>query len=222
VFSNANVVNESLAPLGYTLWDTFGFKARQKHDFLRDRGFEVLLNHNVVTGATMAFRSSLRDKVLPIPAEWVHDAWIAMVISLFSDLKFIDNCLMDYRQHESQQIGGLKSDFAGKKRLAESVTNYDMQIRQCELLAVQVQRLHPPRYAYRLEKIAEKRAHLETRTALYASGGLTKAGRAALELLRGRYHRYSNGYASLAKDLFLSGKHANVPRKPQAGFPESS
>lgn len=222
VFSNACVVNESLSPLGYTLWDTVGFKARQKIQFSRKREFEVLLNHNVVTGATMAFRSSLRDRIFPIPEEWVHDAWIAIVLSLFSGLRFIDSCLMEYRQHEYQQIGGLKSTIAGKTRLANSIDDYEVQIRQCRLLAEHVERLGAPRNTCRLEKIAEKQAHLEARTAMYANRGLASAGGALRELLKGRYHKYSSGFASLAKDLFMIGKRAAVPKKPQSGFPGSS
>ena len=221
VFSNADVVSKNLSPLGYTLWDTFSFETRQKNEFARGRGFEVLLNHNVVTGATMAFRSSLRDRIFPIPVEWVHDGWIAMVVSITSDLKFIDRCLMDYRQHENQQLGGLKSDLAGKKRLAQSVTNYNAQIRQCELLVEHILRLEPPRHAYWQEKISEKISHLEARTAIYMSRGLPKAGKALRELLKGRYHKYSSGYASIVKDLFLMGKPENSPEKRQTEFPGS-
>lgn len=222
VFSNARIVNESLSPLGYTLWDSVGFTTRQKKQISQERAFEALLNHNVVTGATMAFRSPLRDRIFPIPEEWVHDAWIAIVLSLFSGLRFIDSCLMDYRQHDSQQIGGLKSTIAGKTRLASSIDGYEVQIRQCRLLAEHVERLRVPRNSYRLEKIADKRAHLEARTAMYANRGLASAGGAVRELLKGRYHQYSSGFASLAKDLFMIGKRAVVPKKPRAGFPGSS
>lgn len=206
LFSNANVVGNDLSPLGYTLWDTYNFKARQKSDFVSGKVFEVLLNHHVVTGATMAFRSRLRDKILPIPTEWVHDAWIAMLAAIYSDVAFIDVPLLEYRQHEDQQIGGLKRTFADKRNLAKSIDNYCAQIRQYELLAEHVQRLKEPCDGHRCAKISEKISHMKARTAIYGCSGIKKIGKAAAELLKGNYHLYSNGFSSLLKDLFLIDK----------------
>ena len=67
--------------------------------------FTVLLKHSVVTGATMAFRSGYRDILIPIPDIWVHDAWIAFLISATSNLIAIPTPLIAYRQHSSNQIG---------------------------------------------------------------------------------------------------------------------
>lgn len=57
VFSNALLVDEMLRPLGSTIWEIVSFTARQRRRFGQGHQLEVLLNYNVVTGATMAFRA---------------------------------------------------------------------------------------------------------------------------------------------------------------------
>jgi hypothetical protein len=53
------------------------------------------------------FRATLRDRCLPIPAGWIHDEWIAMIVAAFGDLRPIDQPLIRYRIHSSQQVGFL-------------------------------------------------------------------------------------------------------------------
>lgn len=216
VFSNAAVVGADLSPLGYTLWDTFRFPERVQASFSAGKAFDVLLNHNVVTGATMSFRSSMRGLLFPIPAEWIHDAWIAIIVSLYSDLRFINRCLVDYRQHDSQQIGGRKRGFAGDAAFAGTIDDYSALIRQYRLLEEHLLKLATNPADHWHEKLLGKVAHLEMRTANYRRRSLARMAAAVRELLKGRYHRYSNGWLSFFKDLFhcaapfsTSGDHGN-------------
>lgn len=212
IFSNGDVVSDNLSPMGYTLWDAFRFKYKQKIYFKTGKAFEVLLNHNVVTGATLAFRSALRDIIIPIPMEWVHDAWIAILISIYSQLNFIDKNLIDYRQHANQQIGSLKKDFTGKKELAKSIDNYHAQIDNYELLAEHILHLKIVCDDYIVLKIADKITHLKVRNSICKSNMTRKIINTTLELLKRRYHNYSNGYLSVCKDLFLADKATKTPK----------
>ena len=65
VFSDADVVDENLRPLSH-LSDDFG--RERLTDLEQVKAFHALLRRNLVTGATLAFRSSFRPLVLPIPA----------------------------------------------------------------------------------------------------------------------------------------------------------
>ena len=56
-------------------------------------------------GATMAFRIAYRDLILPIPPAWVHDAWIALLISAVAHCALVPQPLIQYRQHSGQQLG---------------------------------------------------------------------------------------------------------------------
>ncbi len=83
------------------LWDHIGFPPRERKLVGSGRAFDVLVDHNVVTGATMAFRSRWRDAILPIPevAGMLHDQWIATVLSAIAKVLCLDEPLIDYRQH---------------------------------------------------------------------------------------------------------------------------
>ena len=200
VFSNGAVVSDTLTHLGYTLWDRFLFTGSYKANFMRGYIFDTLLNHNVVTGATMAFRSNLRDTILPIPLDWVHDSWIAITIASRSSIALIDTCLIDYRQHETQQIGGRRKSCRENIGIAKSVTDYDLQIRQYEQLFDYFIRHSDSCHA---AQVADKIEHLMARTNIYNSSSAKKLVVVGRELWRRRYHKYSNGYVSVYKDLLL-------------------
>lgn len=93
-FTNANVVNEKLEVLGTLLAIDFSIPSTE----------ELLLN-NCITGATLAVKKKLIHTCLPFPANIPHDFWIASIASLQSNLAYIPNCLINYRQHSSNVIG---------------------------------------------------------------------------------------------------------------------
>jgi glycosyltransferase involved in cell wall biosynthesis len=104
VFSDADVINDSNELAGPTLWQRLGFAGKREHDLLAGQ-YVVLAKHRFVTGATVMFRAGLRDRFLPIPGGWIHDEWIVLITAAFSDLRPIDQPLIRYRIHESQQVG---------------------------------------------------------------------------------------------------------------------
>ncbi len=104
VFSDADLIDEHDRLLGQTIWQRLGFVGERKQALLSGR-FVVLAKHRFVTGATVMFRAELRDRVLPIAAGWIHDEWITLVTAAFSDLRPIDQPLIRYRIHGSQQVG---------------------------------------------------------------------------------------------------------------------
>jgi glycosyltransferase involved in cell wall biosynthesis len=88
-----------------TLWKSIGFRPQKQRRMMNGAATEVLLHENVVTGMTLIFRSSLRNTLLPIPKGWIHDAWLAWMLSLHSQLYPCPDRLVGYRVHESQQVG---------------------------------------------------------------------------------------------------------------------
>ena len=201
VFSNGNIVNENLSSLGYTLWDKFGFGKNLRIKFLNGKAFQVLLNHNVVTGATMAFRSSFRNKILPISPLWVHDCWIALLFSIISDIKFIDKELIDYRQHKDQQLGGIKNTMTEQIDISKSVTDYNVQIQQYEVIIEHILKNKFKAGCHIVSKISDKKTHLNNRQNTYRCNAILKIVKSLNELICARYHKYSNGYKSFFKDI---------------------
>ena len=83
----------------------------QKH-LINNNALAVLLKHYIVTGATMCFRSDFKPAILPIPSCWFHDTWIAIVIASISNMTFIREPMIKYRQHSGNQLGGIQKGLA--------------------------------------------------------------------------------------------------------------
>jgi glycosyltransferase involved in cell wall biosynthesis len=213
VFTDAEVVDETLSPLGYSLWQSVGFDQAQRRLVQRGRALDVLLPGWTVTGATMAFRASFRDLVLDIPEDLalIHDGWIALMIASVAGVSFIEEPLIKYRQHSQQQIGARerRRDAGGPaaKGLEEvrealrRANSYDDMIEIGERAR---RRLSERREAYdghgALARLDARLTHLRARARL-PEGKLSRARCVLRELLSRRYHLYSNGVYSAVKDL---------------------
>jgi glycosyltransferase involved in cell wall biosynthesis len=61
---------------------------------------------NTLTGCTAMMNLALLRKALPIPAAAVmHDWWLSLIASAFGRRVYLDEPLVDYRQHDSNTIG---------------------------------------------------------------------------------------------------------------------
>ena len=205
VFTDAEMVDEYLRPLGYRLWQSAGFTKIEQRLFTRGRAVDVLLRHNVVTGATMGFRAKFKELVLPIPDIWVHDGWIALLIAATADLGMIDEPLVKYRQHSKQQIGAVMKGFS--QRLAEAKqVDSNVYITGFKKYMVAQKRLLTSSNATYKERVMsqiEGKMHHMLARANMSKKTLWRLPSIFSELLALRYHRYSNGWESAAKDLFL-------------------
>lgn len=106
-FSDGALIDEQSRPLRGTLWGSAFFDARERALFRTGRGLDVLLRHNVVTGATLALRRRALDRVLPVAAGWIHDGWIVTALEALSPGCgiLIEAPLVSYRWHAGQQVG---------------------------------------------------------------------------------------------------------------------
>lgn len=102
---NARLVDERGRPLGMTLFGALAVTPDDRAGIDRGAAFPVYLRRNLATGATMSFRRALFDRAAPIPDEWVHDEWLAIVASALGRVDASDDILVDYRQHGSNVIG---------------------------------------------------------------------------------------------------------------------
>jgi len=213
IFSNALVVDEKLNPLDFTLWDKFLFTetARKRFERGHQNQVEILIHHNVVTGATMAFRKNIKDLILPIPEERVHDEWIALLASAVGIRGiFVDEALIKYRLHDRQLIGiGIGSDkkvnlIKQFKRVYNN-TKPEFYKNQAEHLIYISDQLNLTNKATKETNklLEEKIAHLQVRQWLHGHSRWKRPSRVLKELISGHYHRLSNGWKSVMKDLFL-------------------
>lgn len=81
------------------------FAAYQGLEPLRNT-FGRMIVSNTVTGCTALLNEELVALASPIPAGAVmHDWWLALVASAFGHLDYIDDALVEYRQHGRNTIG---------------------------------------------------------------------------------------------------------------------
>lgn len=210
VFTDAEVVDETLRPLGYSLWQSVGFDKAQRGLVRSGRVLDVLLPGWTVTGATMAFRAAFKELVLDIPTDLalIHDGWIALLIASVSRVSFVDEPLIKYRQHARQQIGARERKDDGNPIGLDSAqaalgrkNSYD------DMIAIGTraqQRLRERSDVYggqaAVAKLEERLKHLRTRANL-PQGKFSRARYVLRELLSRRYHLYSNGVYSAVKDF---------------------
>jgi len=109
VFTNGELLTPVGKQEGRTLWQSFWFDDREQKLFRSGHALELLLRGNLATGMTMMFRSSLRDRLLPIPRTWIHDYWLAFMLCIHSTLEALPDRLVSYRLHSSQSIGAPES-----------------------------------------------------------------------------------------------------------------
>jgi glycosyltransferase involved in cell wall biosynthesis len=214
IFTNAEVVRENLLPYGKKLWDfVFEIEERQKN-FLN-----VLMRRNVVTGATMGFRAKFAKLFSPIPTDipnTIHDGWISLVIAANSNVMFVDECLIKYRQHANQQLG---IDWNHRNRdrsdlYKNSIIFHQNELERIKLMAdvlgnypqfqtEKIQSLKDEIISTNLEEKAEILNHYKFRSQL-EDGKLKRLLPILSELKTGRYARFSKGWKSALKDLFES------------------
>jgi glycosyltransferase involved in cell wall biosynthesis len=202
-FGNARLIDEHGRPIGTSLWDAIRFTTAERRRFAAGGAFRRQLRRLCVTGATALFRSRFRDLVLPIPAGWVHDAWIALIVSAVAECVPVGEPLIDYRQHAGQQIGGAKRNLLTDYRVARAMTGETFRAIAANFAAAHDRlKAFPGVPAERLRELAGKVRHAEARARM-REPGTWRLPRVAGEWVRGSYARYSRGWKAAAQDLFL-------------------
>lgn len=170
------------------------------------RAFDVLLRRNLVTGATTAMRRSLLEHAAPFPRKMVHDEWLALVAAATGEMDCLERALIDYRQHDANQIGARRRD--ARQRWG------DLWVSRAEALRREIARMQElrgrvlglPRSSHvtPLARLDDKLAHFEERLRI---GGMPRWKRARAILHEAKTHRYakwSNGRRSMLRDALRS------------------
>ncbi|NME83081.1 glycosyltransferase [Clostridium sp. SM-530-WT-3G] len=97
------------------------------------RGYNLekeLLMTNFVTGCAMIVKKEVAQRAMPFISEMVHDQWIAIIAAKEGKIEFIDDALVQYRQHDSNQTGILKGIYDKKsyyeKRIDKFLDRYEI------------------------------------------------------------------------------------------------
>ncbi len=201
VFSDALIVDDQLRPLGSTLLQLRASDA-DCQAALAGEAFPALLRRNVVCGAALAIRSRAATSILPIPADAIHDEWIALVIAANGGLRFIARPLIRYRQHGTSQIG--LRQLTWHRRLHTFIHRHGPETkRRLRLMRSLRERLvDTGAQTSRLKAVDEVIRHLEHRLSV-SERSFGRIAAISCEIRSGRYKTFSAGWASAVRDLLL-------------------
>jgi len=208
-FSNAEIIDERGSRLARNLWDSVLFHGTLQNGFFETGQVASLLKRAAATGATMAFRASLKGILLPISPCLVHDYWVSLLASCVGWYGVpVAEQLIEYRQHEGQQLGAHRRSILEKVKWAQQVgpTEYSnrtrgyQDLRERLLLAVKNGWTCT---ANHITLVEEKITHSSRRAAVHSARGTTRIGMVLAEVLSGRYARFSNSWTSIVEDLCL-------------------
>lgn len=223
IFTNGSVVGGGLEKLGYTIWDFWEFTDNEKREFRNGNITQFLFKRNVVTGATMAIKSKYLDVIPSAPDNWVHDHWIALIISTLADIYFLEEDLIMYRQHGNNLVGAVNKDKYFKNNLASYFNRFkkfkdlleskdvgtDLKINIKEhvdilnLISVSLENQSSfDVKAESIDYISKRLKHFKTRYGVI-KGNHNNVLRLFNELVSFRYSKYSNGVSSFGKDILL-------------------
>lgn len=199
VFHDGRLIDAHGALLRRGLWQANGVRAGRQAHRLHDDLFGQLLRWNVVTGAALAMRASVRSLVLPIPDVGMHDQWVGLLTAALGSLRAVDQPLIRYRVHGANAVGVPSKD----PRSRVSARRADASVRHDELrmFTAALERLTatgvpvPARGA-----LEDKVSFLRERIALPARA-MARVPQVARHLLAGRYHRLGHGARSALHDV---------------------
>lgn len=213
VFSNAELIDKYGTPIGRNLWDSIGFTEKRQKKYTAGSQLEVMLRDgNFVYGMAMAFRTSFKQKLMPIDSRYeacTHDTWISLMLSAIGAHGVaIQESLVKYRQHEKQLAGGgrpfsfielFRSAFSKRAEkdleLAGALDNIAKRFQHEEENTAYVVDFR--------NKLTAKATHLRARSLANSSRGFQKLKLVYRESISGRYGQYSGSIKSILKDLIV-------------------
>ena len=203
--SDARLVDDQGCEMSQTLFHALEVQPFELTNIHQGRAFDMLMRRNLVTGATTVFRRELLARAAPFPAEWLHDEWLGAIAAATGRIDALEQCLIDYRQHASNEVGARRNTFAQNVRKAFEPrgTKHEERARKVELLLERLLQLGAPVPSQALVTVRGKLEHQRFRARLPRS----RAGRAlpiAREALSGRYERFGRGWRAVISDLLES------------------
>jgi len=214
VHGNATLVDRSGANPGGTLFNALAISEAELRLIEQGRGWEPLLDRNLVTGATAVLRSTLRDASLPIPPHWLHDEWLGMMAALLGGLAVERDPLLAYRQHGANQIGARRAgpiDLV-RRALDDRGQWHEQKMHRAIELAERVRGLGHAVDRQALDAIEQKALHHSVRAHL---PGPRPARLLPVwqEWKTGRYRRFGRGLNGVLRDLLQPARNRSQPAR---------
>ena len=200
--TNARIVDSDGSDKGYSLFEALEITQTELAHIHSGNAFDVLIRRNVVTGATTAIRGHFIQQLDRFSKDWVHDEWLAVMVSVAGKMDCLEEPLIDYRQHANNQIGvklrtwheRYSNRLGRRDHLRQTVQRMQVLLKELKSSRLSKDRKH-------VQLIEDRLQHAMMRAELSGSM-LIRGAQVGREVLSGRYMKYSNGLRSVAVDLF--------------------
>lgn len=196
-FTNSRLVDEHGRTLGSTSFQALGVTRKEKKLIQQGHALQVFLRRNLATGATVMLKQETLEAAIPFPNGWVHDEWLALISSCTGKVNMIEDCLIDYRQHSTNQIGMKKPTLRhhiGRLIFPRTARNLKL------LQRAQAMSEHPFLRVNYPEVASEKLQHEEARQS-YPASRIRRLLPIIREIGSGRYWSCGLGAQDVARDL---------------------
>ena len=120
LYHNSELVNEEGKPIGKTISDL-----RNLYSGSDTRGFVF---SNCVWGHAILFNRSMLKHLLPMPATIPHDIWTAFVATSLNGIHYLEEPLVQYRQHSRTVTTTLPPDKMEQRNLSQKAQEYHQQL----------------------------------------------------------------------------------------------
>lgn len=207
-FCNAQMANAFLKPLGYTIWEALGFSKRKQQSVRAGNALEVFLQYSMIAGMTMAFRSSLRNIILPFPdLPTCHDTCILLMAAAISDVVFTSESLAIHRVHSRNNSGITRKNLyhqylKAKDQIKNNRLTYSLKLHQDVLEHLSRHKNHSALNPGAERLFLEKITHIKRRKSL-PNNKIKRIKVILLEFRNKNYQRFSYGWKSAMQDFFL-------------------
>ena len=100
-----------------------------------EKSFSRYLVENNITGNTVIINKALLDIYKRPEVSFMHDWWLGLIAFTFGKVGYLNECLVKYRQHESNELGAknpLELHNIKKRNKQRIRENYDCMFAQVE------------------------------------------------------------------------------------------
>jgi hypothetical protein len=105
VHTDATLVDAQGQDMGTTLLGELELSRSERDAIDAGNAFPVYCRRSVVTGATVAIRSTLLRMARPFVPNLYHDAWLALIAAAAGEVRLLQVPTIHYRQHGNNLVG---------------------------------------------------------------------------------------------------------------------
>lgn len=100
IYTDLRLIDENSQLISLSFWENEGYKP------VAGQPWRNLLEQNVATGCTFIASNNLIKYTVPFPPNVpMHDWWLVLMASFIGNIDYIDEALIDYRQHGKNSVG---------------------------------------------------------------------------------------------------------------------